>query len=180
MIFVGWRQNMGYVDSYMWRLRQKAGRMLILTATVDVLPINAKGQVKLAYASHVNSWSCIGGHVEEGDSWTSATRNELLEEGGIVAEEKDLIPFGAISGKQRIFHYQDGDTQPFTLCFSVKKWQKEGEQTDKEEIPENGWFDMEEALAMPLTPWARQILLGYLEYQKTGQFQMIEDVRDRT
>lgn len=168
---------MGYVGSYMWKLRQKAGDMLILTPTVDVLPINELGEVKLAYASHVKGWSCIGGHVEQGDSWGSAALNELLEEGGIKAREEDLIPFGAISGEERIFHYQDGDTQPFTMCFAVKKWQAEGEQTDKEEIPENGWFSLEEALKMEITPWCRNILNGYKRYVETGEFQMIEDRR---
>ena len=168
---------MSYVGSYMWKLRQKAGDMLILAPTVDVLPVNAKGDVKLAYAPHVNGWSCIGGHVEPGSSWTSAALSELLEEGGIVAREDDLVPFGAISGKDRIFHYQDGDTQPFTMCFLVKTWQKEGEQTDKEEIPENGWFALKDALAMDITPWCRNILIGYQKYLETGRFQMIEDVR---
>lgn len=169
---------MGYIGSHAWKLRQKVGSMLLLTTTVDVLPINSKGQVKLVYAPHVNGWSCVGGHVEEGDSWTSAACNELLEEGGIVADEKDLIPFAAISGKHRIFHYQDGDTQPFTLCFFVKNWKREGEQTDKAEIPENGWFDIEEALKMPTTPWAHRILQGYLDYQESGKFQMIKDDRE--
>lgn len=168
---------MGYVGSYMWRLRQKVGSMRVLTVTVDVVPMNERGEVKLAYAPHVNGWSCIGGHVEEGDSWSSAALNELLEEGGIVAEPEDLVPFGAISGKDRVFRYQDGETQPFTMCFLVRKWQKEGEQTDKEEIPENGWFSLEEALEMEITPWCRTILLGCKEYLETGKFQMMEDKR---
>lgn len=168
---------MSYVRSYVWKLRQKVGPMRVLTVTVDVLPINDKGEVKMVYAPHVGGWSLIGGHAEEGDSWTSAALNELLEEGGIVAEPEDLIPFGAISGKERVFHYQDGETQPFTLCFLVKKWQKEGVHTDTEEVPENGWFSVEEALAMKTTPWCRTILLGLQEYMNTGKFQMMEDKR---
>lgn len=168
---------MGYQGSYMWQLRQKAGNMCIITATVDVLPINSHNEVKLVYAPHVNGWSCVGGHVEPGDSWSSAALHELEEEAGIVATEKDLIPFGAISGPQRIFHYQDGDSQPFTLCFYVKQWVREGEQTDKEEIPQNGWYKIEDALRVPITPWCRNILLGYQRYLETGAFQMIEDKR---
>ncbi len=168
---------MSYVGSHVWKLRQKVGNMRIITTTVDVLPINSEGQVKLVYAPHVNGWSCIGGHVEEGDSWASAACHELLEEGGITAKESELIPFAAISGPQRIFKYQDGETQPFTLCFYVKTWQAEGEQTDTEEVTQNDWYNIEDALAMKLTPWAKRILQGYLDYQQTGQFQMIEDLR---
>lgn len=168
---------MSYQESYMWQLRQKIGNVCVITATIDVLPINKKGEIKLAYASHVDSWSCVGGHVELGDSWSSAAIHELEEEAGIITTEENLIPFGAISGPQRIFHYQDGDTQPFTLCFIVKKWDKETEQTDKEEIPTNGWFKLEDALKMQITPWCRNILLGYQRYLESGQFQMIKDKR---
>lgn len=168
---------MGYVGSYMWELRQKVGDMLILTPTVSVLPINSKGEIKLVYASQFDSWSCVGGHVERGDSWLSAARKELEEEAGIVAREENIVPFGAISGPERIFHYQDGDTQPFTLCFVVGKWESEGAQTDSEEILQNGWFSLEEALKMPITPWARNLLHGYQKYLQEGRFQMIEDKR---
>lgn len=168
---------MSYTGSYMWKLRQKVGDMCVLTATVDVLPVNAQGEIKLVYASHVDSWSVVGGHVECGDSWSSAAKKELEEEAGIIAQVEDLIPFGAISGPERIFHYQDGDTQPFTMCFLVKKWEYEGKQTDTEEVPKNGWFSLEKALKMPITPWARNVLLGYQRYLKDGSFQMIEDRR---
>lgn len=168
---------MAYKGSYMWQIRQRVGEMCIVTATVDVLPINSKNEVKLVYAPHVKGWSCVGGHVESGDSWTSAALHELEEEAGIIASEKDLIPFGAISGPQRIFHYQDGDTQPFTLCFLIKNWEYEGEQTDTEEIPENGWFILEEAFSMNITPWCRNILRGYQRYLETKTFQMIDDQR---
>lgn len=108
---------MSYVGSYMWELRQKVGDMWMITVTVDVLPVNGKGEIKLAYSSVFDAWSVVDGHAEHGDSWSSAAIHELEEEAGIVAREEDLIPFGAISGPERIFHYQDGDTQPFTMCF---------------------------------------------------------------
>ncbi len=161
----------------MWQLRQKAGNMRIITAMVDVLPINPNGEVKLVYAPHVGGWSCVGGHVEPGDSWSSAALHELEEEAGITATEENLIPFGAISGPQRIFHYQDGDSQPFTLCFFIREWASEHEQTDTEEVPENGWYKLEDALHMEITPWCRSILLGYQRYLKMGTFQMIKDER---
>lgn len=166
---------MGYVGSYMWQLRQKVGDMRLLSTTVSILPINAQGEVKMVYASQFDSWSCVGGHVELGDSWSSAARKELEEEAGIIAKEEDIIPFGAMSGPARIFHYKDGTTQPFTLCFFVKKWEQEGQQTDTEEVLRNGWFSFEEALNMPITPWARKTLLSYQKYLQEGNFQMIED-----
>ncbi len=168
---------MSYTGSYMWKLRQKVPGMTIITTTVDVLPINDKGEVKLVYAPHVNGWSCVGGHAELGDSWQSAACHELEEEAGIIAKPEKLIPFAAISGPERIFHYRDGDTQPFTLCFFVKDWEKESKQTDVEEVPMNGWFPLDEALEMETTPWCHAILHGYKKYSESGEFQMIEDKR---
>ncbi len=119
----------------------------------------------------------MGGHVEDGDSWSSAALHELEEEAGIKAREEDLIPFAAISGPERIFHYPDGDTQPFTMCFAVEAWIEEVAHTDTEEITKTDWFKFDEALKMDITPWCRTILLGYQEFLRTKQFQMLIDQR---
>lgn len=165
---------MGYAGSYIWKLRQKIGSELLITATIDVLPIDDQGRIKLVYAKHVDSWNVVGGHVEPGDSYASAALNELQEEAGITASASDLIPWATISGPGRIFHYQDGDTQPFTLIFLIRKWQNETQPTDQEEIAQTEWFTVEEALKIKITPWTRKILLAYQDYLKTDQFQMIE------
>lgn len=165
---------MGYVGSYMWQLRQKAGDMRILTVTVDAVVANEKGEVKLVYAPHVNGWASAGGHAEYGDTWQTAVLHELEEEAGIIAREEDLVPFAAMSGPERIFHYQDGTTQPFTLCFLVRSWEREVEQTDKEEIPETKWVALEEAFRMDLTESTRTLLTTYKKYLETGKFQMVD------
>lgn len=167
---------MGYVGSYIWSIRQKVGGMRLITATVDILPINDEGKVKLVYAEHFDSWSIVGGHAELGDSWASAALAELREEAGIVASKDDLVPWATISGPGRIFKYQDGETQPFTVAFLVKNWQNEGDPEDEEEVSNTGWFTVDEALSMQITPWLRQVLLAYQKYQATGQFQMIEEL----
>lgn len=166
---------MGYIGSYIWQARQKVGNMRLLTATVDVLPVNAEGKIKLVYAEHVGGWSIVGGHVEPGDSWASAALNELREEAGIIADKKDLIPWATISGPSRIFKYQDGDTQPFTLIFLVKTWQSENLPEDTDEVSQTEWFSIEDALSMNITPWLRTILHAHQIYENTGDFQMIEE-----
>lgn len=65
---------MGYKGLYIWKLRQKVGRDRLLTVTVDVLPVNQAGQVKLAYVKEFDRWNTIGDHAEEGDSFRSAAR----------------------------------------------------------------------------------------------------------
>lgn len=165
---------MGYVGSYMWQLRQKAGDMRILTVTVDAVVANEEGKVKLVYAPHVNGWASVGGHAEYGDTWQTAALHELEEEAGIITREEDLEPFAAMSGPGRIFQYQDGTTQPFTLCFLVKSWEREVEQTDKAEIPETRWVTLEGAFQMDLTESTRTLLTAYQKYLETGKFQMVD------
>lgn len=169
---------MGYVGSYMWQIRQRVKDMRLITSTVDIIPINSEGKVKLVYAPHVGGWSIIGGHVELGDSWATAALNELREEAGIIASKEDLVPWATFSGPERIFKYQDGETQPFTLTFLVKNWESEGRQEDEEEVSKTGWFTVEEALGMEITPWLRRTLLAYQRYQETGEFQMIVEGGD--
>jgi len=166
---------MSYEGSYVWRVRQRAGDLKLLTATVDVLPVDNEGRVKLVYPEHVQGWSVVGGHVEEGDSWRSAALNELREEAGIVAQRENLVPWATISGPGRVFHYRDGDSQAFTLIFLVRKWESEGVQEDGEEITETGWFGVDEALQMEVTPWSKKILLAYKKYLETREFQMMEE-----
>lgn len=112
---------MGYVGSYVWQLRQKVGDKKLLTTTVDVLPVDEAGRVKLIYAKAFDRWSTVGGHVEEGDSYASAALHELHEEAGITAHASDLELFATQSGPGRVYHYPDGDTQAFTVVFCLKQ-----------------------------------------------------------
>ena len=124
---------MGYVGSYVWQLRQKVGDKKLLTTTVDVLPVDEAGRVKLIYAKAFDRWSTVGGHVEEGDSYASAALHELREEAGITARASDLELFATQSGPGRVYHYPDGDTQAFTVVFCLKQWHSEASHTDTEE-----------------------------------------------
>lgn len=165
---------MSYVGSYVWQVRQKAGDMRLLTATVDVLAVNGEGKVKLVYAPHIGGWEIVGGHVEYGDTWRTAALHELEEEAGVIAQEEDLEPFAAVSGPGWVSVYQDGTTQPFSLCFLVRSWESEGVQTDTEEISDTKWVTVEEALSMGNTKWTREVLRAYQKYLETGKFQMVD------
>ena len=85
---------MSYKDSFVYSLRQKVGDMRLITAGVDVVPVDQKGQVGLVYLKDRNDWFVPGGHVELGDSWQSAALRELYEEAGIEASLLDLELFG--------------------------------------------------------------------------------------
>jgi len=169
---------MAYADSYIYKLRRKVGRELILTTTVAAIPVRKDGKIKLVDASHMGGWTLAGGHCEPGDSFSSAALNELNEEAGITARAEDLELFATISGAGRIFHYADGDTQPFTLVFLLRKWQDESDNTDKDEISDMKWVDLDEAIKSPANESVRLILAAYREYLATGRVQMIEQTKD--
>ncbi len=166
---------MGYVGSYMWQLRQKVGNKTLITATVDVLPVDKDGKVKLVYANHFEYWSNVGGHVELGDSWESAALKELKEEAGITANREDLELFATMSGAGRVYHYADGDTQPFTLVFLCRSWLSENAPSDEEEISKTEWLTLEDAKAKKTNPHTARLLSAYEEYLKTGKVQMVEE-----
>jgi len=169
---------MAYTDSYIYKLRQKVGKELILTTTVVVIPVRQDGKIKLVNAPHMGGWTPVGGHCEPGDSFASAALHELKEEAGITAGADDLELFATISGAGRIFHYADGDTQPFTLAFFLRNWQDEGDNTDKEEISGMKWVDLNEAIKMPANESVKLIFTAYQKFLATGKVQMIEQATD--
>lgn len=164
---------MSYVGSYMWNLRQKVGRQTVITVTVQVVPVNPEGKFKLVYARHFDYWNFPGGHAELGDSFLSAALHELEEEVGITAQTSDLELFATKSGPGRIYHYTDGDTQPFTLIFFCQHWERESDPTDPEEAVKTGWFTPAEIAQLKTNPHIQATIDAYYTYQKTHRVQMI-------
>lgn len=147
--------------------------MRILTATVDVVPVNKEGKLLMLYNKQFEAWDFPGGHVEGGMSWGEAATQELLEEGCLEANPEDLIPFATVSGGGYIYHYQDGTTQPFSVVYTVREFREHGSDYDPEEIAEAKWVTVEEAQGLPKTLSARNILPAYQEWLETGQFQQV-------
>lgn len=164
---------MSYKDSFVYSLRQKVGDMRLITATVDAVPINKRGEVKMVYAKQFDYWTPIGGHVELGDSWQSAAVHELSEEGGIEADESDMELAATMSGPGRIYQYADGTTQPFTLVFICKKWKSESAPTDEEEVASAEWVSIEKAIEKSTNSRTKLILNACQKYLETGKVQHI-------
>ena len=163
---------MGYIGSHVWTIRQKIGHDVLIVATVDAVAVRGD-EVCLVYNNNFNCWTLPAGHVEINDSWQSAIKNELLEEAGLVANEKDFLPFATVSGPNNKLHYPNGDdTRPFSLIFVCEKF-TESEITDTEEISERRWVKLDDIDQMQLGENAAKILNAYKEYRKTGQFQQI-------
>lgn len=163
---------MSYVGSYVWKVRQKVGHDELIVATVDVVAIKGS-KVCLVFNKDFEAWTLPAGHAELNDSWQSAIKKEMMEEAGLVAEEKDLLPFATISGPGFKLKYPNGDrTRPFTVVFVCKKF-KEEQLTDTEEISDKKWVELSEVGGLALTRNAIAILNAYKKYLDTHIFQQI-------
>lgn len=85
-------------------------------------------------------WEIPGGKVEAGESWEQALVRELAEELGIQVRE---------CGLWKSIEKRDSP-QPIRLTvFQVVSWDGEPMGREGQQV---GWFDLQEAVALPLLP----------------------------
>lgn len=161
---------MGYVGSYIWKIRQKVGHDEIMSATTDVIPIR-DDKVCMVFNKDFEAWCFPGGHAELGLTWQEAARKELFEEAGIIATDVDLKPFASVSGYRIVYHGQD-PVSLFSMTFVCGKFQ-ERDFEDVEEISEKRWFSFDEVRALKKSAYAAAVWDAYEKYKETGEFQQI-------
>ena len=165
---------MPYVGSYIWKLRQSVGDMRIVSPTADVVCVNSKNEILMVHNTDFDLWTFPAGNVEEGLSWGESAAQEALEEGRLVIDPNDLVPFATISGSGYIYQYKDGSVQPFTLAFATNKFTERVDAAlDESEISETKWVTLEEAEKLPKALSACHILPAYKNWLKTKEFQQI-------
>lgn len=105
-------------------------------------------------------WAVPGGKVDLGESVHEAVRREVAEETGLVVEVGDVLWVGESIGPGRPpqWHYVLVDFLARLLS---------GEAAAADDADAVGWFDVDEALQLPLTPTmpallARLVELGHL------------------
>lgn len=163
---------MGFVGSYIWRLRQRVGSELILAPGASILVEDPDGRVLLERREDSDMWCMPGGAADEGDSFASTAIRELEEETGLVAEVDDLIAFACISDPAtHTLKYANGDvTHAFAMWFVLRRWSgrllKQSEETE-----EIHFFLPKEIPANTLKPSLRALEL-YKRFMETGQFQV--------
>lgn len=161
---------MGYVGSYIWKIRQKVGNDEIMSATTDTVPIR-NGKVCMVFNKDFQAWVFPGGHAELGRTWEEAARAELFEEAGLIAKDEDMKAFAAISGYR--LTYGNGDvTNMFSLTFVCENFDEQ-DFSDTEEIAEKHWFDFDEVDDLKKSDYATAIWDAYKKYCETGDFQQV-------
>lgn len=166
---------MGFVGSYLWRLRQRIGSELVLMPGTMVVVERSDGRVLLVRRSDTGEWCVPAGAAEPGGSFASTAVDELGEEAGIAVAASDLIPYGCLSAAEaHTIRYPNGDvTHCFAMCFWIRArdTQARGVRPDGEESTAAQFADPAD-LPKPMHAPSVTALELWRAYTEGGGFQV--------
>jgi 8-oxo-dGTP pyrophosphatase MutT (NUDIX family) len=165
---------MPYVGSYIWKMRQKVGKELMLLPAAGVV-IEKDGRFLLVFNKDFQGWVFPGGYAEVGQSFEETAVREAEEEAGIVAKKSDLELIGTISGNGFKTEYPNGDrTQPFSVLFCCSVFEESEDELDTAEIEERKWFTEGEVDCLAMSPVDSAVWEVFKKWRETGGAQSIE------
>jgi len=162
---------MGFVGSYLWRLRQHVGSETVLMPGAMVLVEDEGGRLLFTRRADNGEWCFPAGSAEDGGSFGQTALDELREETGLTARSQHLVPFGCLSEADlHTIVYPNGDiTHCFALLFRLRVY--EGRPGVTDEVTEIGFYDSENP-PQPLNEPARVVLNLYRRHLTSGAFQV--------
>jgi 8-oxo-dGTP pyrophosphatase MutT (NUDIX family) len=161
-----------FEGSYLWQLRQKVGRDLVLMPGAAVAAQREDGLILFGRRSDNGVWALPGGAAEVGGSFARTAIDELREETGLLVDPADLIPVACFSDAARhTLHYPNGDVAHyFSMCFLVRRWEGEP-RADGEEMLDLRFADPTD-LPQPFEVSTARVVELLLAYLRTGTFQI--------
>lgn len=162
---------MGYIGSYIWRLRQAIGHDLVVTPAAVVLVLDSSNAVLLIKRTDTGEWALPGGSAEPASTFVSTAVEELLEETGLEADPFDLVGFASLSDERWTnFTFPNADVvHSFNLCFATRRWTGDP-YSDGDESSDLGFFALD-ALPEPMLPMSLRVLELWKAYESSGAFQ---------
>lgn len=163
--------RIGYVGSYIWRLRQHVGHDLVVAPGAVVVAVDESQAMLLIKRADTGHWALPGGAVEPRSTFAAAAVEELAEETGLSCETTDLTAFASLSDERWThFTFPNGDVvHSFNLCFEVRRWSGHP-RPDGEESTHVGFYALE-ALPAPMLPMSARVLELWSEFGRSGTFQ---------
>lgn len=164
---------MGFVNSDLWKLRQKWGQGLTMWPGVTVIAMNKEGKIWMGKRADNGQWAIVGGYYELGDSAETAARREVKEELGLDIAELEMI--GVITDpKITYIKYPNGDEvqSPSHVFVAIVK---DGKSHDDDEHSQHQWVEPEDVMnfvtpgGMGYTSVAMEMYENWLE---TEEFQI--------
>ncbi len=163
---------MGYVGSYVWKLRQALGSQRILVPSVWVMLLNKDGKVWLGKRRSGNEWGLFGGVLELGDSVPETACKEVLEETGVHIQPEELVFAGMnTSAAQTNYTYPTGDEVQFLASLFVVKTEAAITSNHDDEHTEFAQFDFNE-LPQDMNIQARNAAESIRRFLETGKVQI--------
>lgn len=95
-------------------------------------------------------YSFIAGHVEKGESFTSAVIREAKEEAGITVREENLKT-------AHVMHRMSDDSVRVDVFFTVENWEGEITNREPEKCSDLSWFPMD-SLPENTIPYIRNVV----------------------
>lgn len=168
-------KKMPYQDSYVAKIRTYVGHDFeLVMPTTDVVIENSEGELLMIYNRDFDGWAFPGGYVEPEMAWQENAAREVLEEAGIHAKPEQLNLIGAISGKNFVAHYPNGDVAKlYTNIFHLTHWETEEAAIDDTEIDAKQWMSLKTIEHKHLTFSGQAVYRLYRQYQATKQVQML-------
>lgn len=114
---------------------------------VSAVVINKEGKVLLTRRSEkvwfAGTWCLPGGHVEGGEDWIGAIRNEVHEEVGLKTKNEVLVGIYSDPALNTLEDRPSKTTHVFvSASFLIRDF--EGEVKPSEEVSDFGWFSESE------------------------------------
>jgi 8-oxo-dGTP pyrophosphatase MutT (NUDIX family) len=159
-----------FSDSYVGRLRAKVGHDLLMIPGTRIFLENGEGKLLMQLRRDFRVWGFLGGNVEVGEPMEDCIAREVMEEVGV--EVGDLVPVAySCDPREETLTYPNGDLCQFYVLMYWTRTFKGTPTIRDEESLELGWFGPDDWPEM--LPTMRRGLDAFLEYRRTGQFQVL-------
>jgi 8-oxo-dGTP pyrophosphatase MutT (NUDIX family) len=156
------------ISPYVRRLRDALGHERLFIPSVSGL-IRDGNRLLLVQGRDTGEWSTPGGAIELDETPASAIVREVLEETGLVVTPRRL--FGVYGGPDFLVRYPNGDeTQYLSTMFECSVESGEA-HPDGEETTSVRFFTLDEAQAVPLSPWLVRVLPRLFEATSAPWFE---------
>lgn len=103
-----------------------------MTMGVRAVVLDPQGRVFLVKHSYIEGWYLPGGGVEVGETVLESLDRELLEEGGITAEEPPVL--------HGVFLNSRISRRDHVVVYVIRAFRQEGGPRHKHEIIDHGFF----------------------------------------
>ena len=106
-----------------------------MTLGVRAVVIDSQGRVFLVKHSYVSGWHLPGGGVETGETIQESLARELMEEGGITAQEPPVL--------HGVFFNARVSRRDHVAVFVIRDFRQEGGPRHRAEIVDCGFFPLD-------------------------------------